>query len=305
MSKKSKIEHQDEDVIKLNELTVPIYVSHVKPGTSLATNGEFLVIQDGSTTIEIRTPPKFEPKKMPWREGLIRDAVWCSELGVFFLLTQRGLYAFDPRTLVASATTTTIDTHLQLKVITYTKIKPMDDSHSFWRCACAGKTLYICYSGLGTIVDEYRIERKSCELINRWMPPDTCAINEGIWCIRYHSETDQLGLTIMNGQTNQWHFDIRDRKKFSLIWRSVLPISHGDCEVTTIEQGEWLIINSSGIRLVHIAHRKMKAVVEYERELRNAIMIGKDYFVIRTKSTIEVHLNKKKRRLKILFPDKK
>lgn len=295
MSKKSKKETKDadDDDMKLNELTVPIYVSHVKPGSTLATNGELIVIQDGSTTIEVRTPPKFQPKRIPWRDGLIRDIAWCSELRVFFLLTQKGLFAFDSQALVAQPTTT-INTEIQPKVISYTKIKPMDDAHSFWRCACVGKTLYICYAGLGTIVDEYHIERKSCELIYRWLPPHSCAIEEGIWCIRHHPDTNQLGLTIMDSQTNQWHFDIRDPKTFALIWRSPLPINHGDCELTPMEKGEWLIVNSVGIRLVQIVDRTIKAAVEYERELRNAISVGKEYLIVRTKNTIEVHLNKKK-----------
>jgi hypothetical protein len=98
----------------------------------------------------------------------------------------------------------------------------------------------------------------------------------------------------MNGQNNQWHFQIRDRKNFSTVWQIVLPITHGDCELSPLVKGEWLAINSCGVRLVQIANRKLKAAVEYERELKNAITIGNDYFVVRTKNTVEIHSIKKK-----------
>jgi hypothetical protein len=102
-------------------------------------------------------------------------------------------------------------------------------------------------------------------------------------------------MSIMDGQTNQWHFEIRDRKNLSRIWQTVLPVAHGDCEISPLPNGHWLTINSCGIRLIHIAHQKLKAAVEYERELKNAIIMGKEYFIVRTKNTIEVHLVPKKR----------
>src|SRR4051794_17056940 len=90
-----KEEEQDDNKFHINRLTIPISISHLKTGNTLSTNDDILVIQDGSTTIEIRTPPKFEPKRMPWRNGLIRDIIWCSELNVFALLTQHSLFTFN------------------------------------------------------------------------------------------------------------------------------------------------------------------------------------------------------------------
>jgi len=57
--------------------------------------------------------------------------------------------------------------------------------------------------------------------------------------------------------------------------------------------GEWLIINSYGVRLIQIANHELKAAVEYERELKNAITMGNQYFLVRTKNTIEIHPIKK------------
>jgi len=142
MSKKNSSNHE----FILNQLTIPTYVSHLKPGTTLSANDDIFIVQDGSTTIEIRAPPKFEPKKAPWHDGLIRDIVWCSEFRVFILLTQKGLFTFNPQSLVTFPTTT-INTDTQLNISSYSKIKPYDENHSFWRCACVGKTIYISYSG--------------------------------------------------------------------------------------------------------------------------------------------------------------
>lgn len=146
MSKKQTKDEKDDDGLNLNHLTVPIYVAHVKPGSTVSANDDSFLIQDGSTTIEIRTPPTFEPKRVPWRDGLIRDIAWCSQLNVFILLTQKSLFTFNPHTLLAPSTTT-INTDIQLKITSYSKIKPYSDAHSFWRCTCIGTTIYISYSG--------------------------------------------------------------------------------------------------------------------------------------------------------------
>lgn len=149
---------------------------------------------------------------------------------------------------------------------------------------------YILYSlGLGTVIDEYRLESSSCEMINRWTSPSTCAYYEGIWCMRCHPNTKQIGMTIMNARDNHWRFEIRNRTDFSPVFRIGLPINHGDCELSSLNNGEWLLTNSCGIRFIHIVDLAIKVVVEYERELKNAVTIGNDYFVVRTKSTIEAH----------------
>jgi hypothetical protein len=98
----------------------------------------------------------------------------------------------------------------------------------------------------------------------------------------------------MNGENNQWRFEIRNRKNLSVVWQTVLPITHGDCELSPLANEEWLAVNSCGIRLIHIANRQLKEAVEYERELKNAITLGNNYFLVRTKNTIEIHLIKKK-----------
>jgi len=138
----------ENDQLNINSLTLPISVTHLKPGNTLSTNNDSFLLQDGSTTIEIRAPPKFEVKKISWRNGLVRDIVWCSELNVYILLTHKSLFTFDPQTSIAPPTTT-INTDIQLKIVEYNKIKPYDNEHSFWRCTCVGTTLYISYSGRG------------------------------------------------------------------------------------------------------------------------------------------------------------
>ncbi|CAF1079749.1 unnamed protein product [Rotaria sordida] len=296
MSKKKSSDKQsndNDDELKLNELKLPIYVSHLKSGNTLCANDNLLILQNGSTTLEIRTLPKFEPKHIPWHEGLLRDIVWCSELGLFIFLTQNALFTFNPQS-IASPSTTTINTEYRFKIISYSTIKPYDNNSVFWRCTCVGTTVYITYSGSGTVIDEYILEKSSCKLINRWMPPQTCATYEGIWCIRSHPNTNQLGMTILNLKNNQWHFEIRNSNNLSQIWETIIPILHGDCELSPLLNNEWLLINSCGIRLFQIGNLKFKTAVEYERELKNAITIKDDYFIVRTKYTIEIHATKKK-----------
>ncbi|CAF2920910.1 unnamed protein product [Rotaria sp. Silwood2] len=296
MSKNKSSDKQlndNDDGLKLNQLKLPMYVSHLKNGNTLCTNDNLLILQNGSTTLEIRTPPKFEPTHIPWHEGLLRDIVWSSELGLFIFLTQKALFTFNPK-LIACSPTTTVNIELQFKLTSYSTIQPYDNNSSFWRCACVGKTLYITYSGCGTIIDEYIFEKSSCKFINRWMPPQTCSTHEGIWCIRSHSNTNQLGMTILNLRNNQWRFETRNSNDFSRLCELALPVTHGDCELSSISNSEWLITNSCGIRLIQISNFKLKIAVEYERELKNSITINNDYFIVRTKYTMEIHEMKKK-----------
>lgn len=129
----------------------------------------------------------------------------------------------------------------------------------------------------------------SCTFVKRWTPPHTCSVYDGIWCIRYHPEIHQLGFTILDTRTNQWRMEIRRPDNFATIWQTVLPISNGDAEISPLTHGEWAIINSCGIRLLQISNNIFKAAVEYERELRNAIVFNDFYFVIRSKNTLEFH----------------
>ena len=147
--------------------------------------------------------------------------------------------------------------------------------------------------GFGTIIDEYLLEGSTCKFIKHWTSPTTCAPYEGIWCVRYHPDSNQLGFAIMDARDNRWRIELRSRDKLLPLWQTVLPFSHGDCEISPLSNDSWLAVNSCGIRLVHIAHQKLKSAVEYERELKNAITLGNSYFVVRTKSTIEIHQIKK------------
>ena len=153
---------------------------------------------------------------------------------------------------------------------------------------------YFLYSiGCGTIIDEYSLGTSECKLLNRWMPPKTCAAHEGIWCIRYQPESDHLGLTIIDATNNQWRMEVRNRTNLGVIWQIVLPVSHGDCEISSLPNKEWLVVNSCGVRLVQIVNQKLKAAVEYERELKNVVAFDNLYVAVRTKNTLEIHENKR------------
>jgi len=135
------------------------------------------------------------------------------------------------------------------------------------------------------------LKESSCEFVKRWRPPKTCATYEGIWCIRHRPDTNQFAFTIMNKRNHQWRVEIRsrDKDKFSVLRKIILPLIHGDCEIFPLPTGEWLITNGGGLRLIHITKHKLKAVVEYARELRNALLINNFYFIVRTKRTLEIH----------------
>jgi hypothetical protein len=150
MSSAQPIHQESEektDDFSLNRLMRPVYMSHIKAGSTLCSNGSVLLDQDGSTTIELRIPPKLQPKKIPWRYGLVRDITWCPELETFILLTRDALYSFSPKSLLLTENATTNKPIPDLKINTFKKVKPYDENNSFWRCTCAGATLYITYSG--------------------------------------------------------------------------------------------------------------------------------------------------------------
>jgi len=128
-------------------MTSPMHLSHVKPGYTLCSNGNVMLMQDGSTTIEFRLLPNLEPKKLPWRFGLVRDIIWCSDLDVFLLLTKDALYSISPKSLLIPATATNKPMP-DFTINTYKKVEPYDVNASFWRFTCVGTTLYISYSSM-------------------------------------------------------------------------------------------------------------------------------------------------------------
>jgi hypothetical protein len=150
---KQKSFHQEPeqkvDEFSVNRLIVPDYISHVKTGNTLCSNdNNMLILQDGPITLDIRFAPKFDSKKFPWHNGLVRDIIWCPDLNEFFLLTKNALFSFNPSSLIASTfATTTKSPAADLVINSYKKVKPHDDIDSFWRCACVGTTIYITYSG--------------------------------------------------------------------------------------------------------------------------------------------------------------
>ncbi|CAF4343810.1 unnamed protein product, partial [Rotaria magnacalcarata] len=87
--------------------------------------------------------------------------------------------------------------------------------------------------------------------------------------------------------------ETRDPNNLAHIWETRVPIANGDGELTPLADGDWLIVNSCGTRFIQISNLAIKYVVEYERELKNAISFSKDYFIVRTKNTLEIHLLKK------------
>lgn len=150
MSKKPDVHETVEeiDVLHLNNLTVPVYIAHIKPGNTLCANENLFVVQNGPTSIEVRTAPKFEPRKIPWNNGLIRDIVWSPDLSVFVLLTQKTLFTFDPHSITAPTTASAKPLgDLHLKISAYNKIQPFEDRYSFWRCTTVGSRVFVAYSG--------------------------------------------------------------------------------------------------------------------------------------------------------------
>lgn len=143
-----KKESKKDGKLDLKHLKLPQYLSHVKAGNSLCANKYVLLFQNGPTTIEIRAPPKFEAKQIPWHEGLLRDIIWSEDLGTFILLSQNSVFTFNASSITAPKLhATSIHTEFQLKAKSYEKIKPYNSNSRFWRCASTDKTLYICYSG--------------------------------------------------------------------------------------------------------------------------------------------------------------
>jgi hypothetical protein len=128
-------------------MTLPSELSHVKSGNTLCSIDSVMLIQDGSTTIEFRLLPNLEPKRIPWRFGLVRDIIWCSDLGVFILLTKDALFNISPKSLLIPATAVNKPMP-DFTINTYKKAKPYDSKALFWRCTCVGTTLYISYSGM-------------------------------------------------------------------------------------------------------------------------------------------------------------
>ncbi|CAF0779205.1 unnamed protein product [Didymodactylos carnosus] len=267
------VETQDFSThLDLSRITVPKKIAHLKAGYTLCSNGEILILQDGVTALQIRNRT-LVPQHLQWNRGLIRDICWSSLRHVFIFLCQKRVYSFDP-------------TNPESETNKFQDILPYEEKDSFWKCSCIQSSLYICYSGYATSVEEYDLSSSTPTLKKRWISPKSCLATEGIWAIQCHQ--DQIGLTIMDVTTKEWRIEVRNMK-LKKLWDLKIPITTGDCELTLLPNNDWLVINSCGNRLFQISDRKMKVAVQYERELKNAVMFADKFFIVRTKNTIEIH----------------
>ena len=98
-----------------------------------------------------------------------------------------------------------------------------------------------------------------------------------------------MGLAIMDARDRRWRFEVRGLPGLLPLWQVPVPFTAGDCEVSPLPDGKWLAVNSLNVYFVQIAKEGIRAAVDYQRILKNGIAIGSEYFVVRTKSTIEIH----------------
>jgi hypothetical protein len=139
-------------------------------------------------------------------------------------------------------------------------------------------------------MEEYTLQTASGRVKNRWHSPQTCAPHEGIWCIRHHPDIDQLGFTIIDSRTKEWRLEVRNREQLTVLWRIGIPLTRGDAELSIIPNSQWLIVNAVGLQLAQISYHGLTSMINYDSELRNAIVIDNSYFIVRTKSTLDIHV---------------
>ena len=137
---------QESHSWKLDQLTIPTQIYHLQAGNTLCSNDQVVVLQNGSTTIEFRIPPKFQSKRIPWRFGLVRDIVWSSQIDGFLLLTRDALHSINPKPLFVSESARNKSLE-KFSTKTYKQVKPFSQENLFWRCTCVGTTLFITYAG--------------------------------------------------------------------------------------------------------------------------------------------------------------
>jgi hypothetical protein len=132
--------------LNLVDLMVPIYSLHLKPGSTLSTNGEIVILQDGSTNIQAFHPPNFRRKNVPWLYGHIRDMIWSFEMKVFLLLTKNSVIGLNYQELIPRHPPA-LNPRPEFTLHTFMKVKPYDNLDSFWRCTCAQMSLFIAHAG--------------------------------------------------------------------------------------------------------------------------------------------------------------
>ncbi|CAF1289872.1 unnamed protein product, partial [Didymodactylos carnosus] len=211
LNRKASAAPHNEDFsshLDISRLTVPKKVEHVKLGHTLCSNDELLILQDGITALQVQDHT-LEPQHVHWNHGLIRDICWSSLRRIFICICQKRVHSFDPM-------------NVESQINTFSHILPYEEKYSFWRCTCTQSTLFICYAGHGTTIDEYDLSSSPVRLKKQWNSPRSCLETEGIWSIRCGE--DQIGLTIMDSITEKWHLEVRTLK-MGLLWRVDLPIT--------------------------------------------------------------------------------
>ena len=126
-----------------------------------------------------------------------------------------------------------------------------------------------------------------CGLVNRRIATKTCVTYEGIWSLRGHPSIQRSIRSDRDGRSNE-SMTLRkfvNRKQW-------IDCGNADCEVSPLNNDNWLMIKLCEIRLIHMSHHQSKVTVRYGG-VENAIAFNGEYFLVRTKSTVNVHLMKK------------
>ncbi|CAF0776790.1 unnamed protein product [Didymodactylos carnosus] len=240
-------------------------ISYTKKVSGMASSENVLLYSEGNEKLCLvdRTGTQ-KQTAIEWKYGSIKDICWSSILNQFIIITTKQVFTVE-------ITTMTINIISQLKPL---------DNHEFGTCDCSENKLLLAYREDGSPLDQYRIN--DWQLEKRW---PLFTLNDYVKCIRFMNDKQVALVIVKYGRSHDGYtlnvqnlFQIRDRLTMNIIRThedfkviNLICLSHN--RYLTLQRDSLLIIDENG---------DIKRNVTYGKQIKYAVVVGKDCLVIKT-----------------------
>lgn len=238
----------------------------------MISNDRFLLIDQYPNLILLNLDLKIV-KQTPWTCGSIRNMCWSSSLSCFIIINN------EKQVFLVEENSLSIE-----------RIEKIEEQY-WWSCTASNTSLFLTNTTMGTNIYQFNLN-PSFQLIKQWKPPYSCKQHEFIDDIKYNNGT--LALIVKISSSNTVQLELRSSTSLERIWKIQLNVNQSWFEQTirccSMIYDQWLVIEGNTSHLFHVlSNGKLQIMGEYQPSPINAVQLGSNILVVRSKDTIFFH----------------
>lgn len=268
------IEEMKTNELDLSKLSKPYRTinstNHSWP--MMISNDRFLLIDQCPNLILLNEDLQII-KQTSWTCGSIRNMCWSSSLSCFIIINnEKQVFLVDENSFSIE------------------RVEKIEEQY-WWSCTASNTSLFLTNTTMGTNIYQYNLS-PSLQLTKQWKPPYSCKQHEFIDDIKYNNGT--LALVIKISASNTVYLELRSSMTLERIWKIQLNVNKTWFQQTirccSMKYDQWLVIEGNTSHLFHILNNgKLKIMGEYKPSPVNAVQLGSNILVVRSKDNIFFH----------------